>query len=112
VIALASAAWWTLASGTPPSDVHLLPCPLKTVTGLPCPGCGMTRACLSLARGELEAAWTYHPFAFPLVPLATGVALWPRGTRVAWARVPELLRRVLLGGGIVLCLLLWISRLA
>lgn len=44
-------------------------CPLRAVTGIPCPGCGMTRAYLSLLRGDWQAAWQYHPL-FWLVPAA------------------------------------------
>lgn len=35
-------------------------CPFHSVTGLPCPGCGMTRAWLSLLRGDLTSAFRYH----------------------------------------------------
>ena len=37
------------------------PCPIKYVLGVSCPGCGMTRAVLSLLRGDLAAAFYYHP---------------------------------------------------
>lgn len=42
------------------------PCPLKTMTGVPCPFCGMTHATVALGRGDLHAALHYHPLA-PLV---------------------------------------------
>ncbi len=45
-------------------------CPIKALTGVSCPGCGMTRAWLSLLRGDLAAAWDYHPlFALPAIAL-------------------------------------------
>lgn len=31
-------------------------CPVKALTGLDCPGCGITRACASLAHGDLYHA--------------------------------------------------------
>ena len=34
-----------------------LPCPLRTLTGIPCPLCGMTTAATGLASGDLGAAW-------------------------------------------------------
>lgn len=43
-------------------------CPFKRLTGLPCPGCGMTRAYLALLRGDISGAFQLHPL-FPLVPL-------------------------------------------
>jgi len=45
-------------------------CLFKTITGLPCPGCGLTRAYLSLFRGNFTKAFEYHPlFLLPLVVL-------------------------------------------
>lgn len=48
---------------------HLLPffCPFKAITGIPCPGCGMTRAVLSVARGDFDAAYHDNPFVFLLL---------------------------------------------
>lgn len=44
-------------------------CPIKRTVGLPCPGCGMTRACLSLLSLNLRAAFYWHPLCFLVVPL-------------------------------------------
>jgi hypothetical protein len=41
-------------------------CPFRTVTGIDCPFCGMTRATLALGSGELHHALGFHPLA-PLV---------------------------------------------
>ena len=49
-------------------------CVFRQVTGLACPGCGMTRAWLSLLRLDVAAAAAYHPL-FWVVPLAIGL-LW------------------------------------
>ena len=49
-------------------------CVFRLVTGVPCPGCGMTRAWLSVLRLDLAAAVAYHPF-FWLVPVSGGVVL-------------------------------------
>jgi len=38
-------------------------CPLKSIAGLPCPGCGTTRAALALARFDLPAALAVNPLA-------------------------------------------------
>jgi len=41
-------------------------CMARRLTGLGCPGCGMTRCFISLAHGDLRAAWRYNP-AGPLL---------------------------------------------
>jgi hypothetical protein len=41
-------------------------CPLRAVTGIPCPSCGLTRALAHLERGHWAEAVRFHPFA-PLV---------------------------------------------
>jgi hypothetical protein len=45
------------------------PCPVQAALGLPCPGCGLSRATAALLHGEWRAALTIHPFVF----LALGV---------------------------------------
>ena len=47
-------------------------CIFKLITGLPCPGCGMTRAFLHFFHGDLQGAFYYHPL-FWLVPLLFGI---------------------------------------
>lgn len=44
-------------------------CPLASVFGVPCPGCGLTRATLALAHGDLSRALELHPLVFVLAPL-------------------------------------------
>ena len=45
-----------------------LPCVIRAVTGLICPGCGMSRAWLSALRLDFADALGYHPM-FWSVPL-------------------------------------------
>ncbi len=109
--ALGLIAAWSALSGTPPGEVSLLPCPVLSVAGIPCPGCGMTRACVSLARLEPGAAWSHHPFAFLLLPLALCLAIAPAWTHASWARISPRLRSLGLGLGLASCLALWVFRL-
>lgn len=41
-------------------------CPILFLTGIPCPGCGMTRACLAVLRGDFPAAFAYHGMVWSL----------------------------------------------
>jgi hypothetical protein len=69
-------------------------CPVALLTGTPCPGCGMTRAIVALARGDLRASWTAHPLA-GLVVAEAAVAVWSgvsrrlgRGARLSTRHLP------------------------
>ena len=48
-------------------------CPSAALLGIPCPGCGLTRATLALLRGDLHAAFHFHPLVFVLSPLFIGL---------------------------------------
>jgi|SRR6187431_2176355 len=47
-------------------------CPLASVLGVPCPGCGLTRATLALSHGDLKRALDLHPLVLVLAPLFIG----------------------------------------
>jgi len=91
-------------------------CPVFHTFGIPCPGCGMTRATVFLFRGNLKEAMTLHAFAplFLVALMLIGFAtLGPRPQIERMIARTEALERytgittLLLGGLIVY----WVARL-
>lgn len=46
-----------------------IPCIFYEITGLKCPGCGITHMCISILHGDLRAAMQYNFIIFWLSPL-------------------------------------------
>jgi hypothetical protein len=44
-------------------------CPMAGVLGIPCPGCGLTRATLALLHGDFRRALGFHPLAPVIAPV-------------------------------------------
>jgi hypothetical protein len=65
-----------------------LPCPLRTLTGIPCPLCGMTTAATGLASGDLGAALAANPFVLLLAGFTLVMALLMAARALGWARQP------------------------
>jgi len=59
-------------------------CPFRRFVGLPCPGCGSTRAVLALLQGDVAAALALNPLAVFLV--FVGPLAWYFGRHRTWSR--------------------------
>lgn len=70
-----------------PSAAWLPKCPLHTLSGLHCPGCGMTRATHAMLHGDPLAAFRFNPLVMLLLPtgLAAWALRWKIGAKTAWA---------------------------
>ncbi len=53
-------------------------CLFKLLTGIPCPGCGITHALLAAFRGQWAASAAYHPLGLPFLALWTAWLLSSR----------------------------------
>ena len=60
-VALAGAALVVLWVASGHEELPRVICPFRHLTGIPCVGCGGTRALLALTRGELHAAFIWNP---------------------------------------------------
>lgn len=78
-------------------------CPILYLTGISCAGCGMSRAWLSLLRGDLAGAFAFHPLFWLPVP-AAALLLFQR-------RIPRRVFRWGMGIVCVLFLLVYLVRL-
>lgn len=50
-------------------------CPFHMLFGVPCPGCGMTRALITALKGDFVSAFLYHPLWPLLLPVGIYAAL-------------------------------------
>ena len=60
-------------------------CPIRFVTGIPCPGCGMTRAVGSLLHLHPGEAAHFHPLVF-LLPVCGVAFLFKERIPARWYR--------------------------
>ena len=91
-------------------------CPFFRLTGIPCPGCGLSRASILLLRGDVAESFRFHAFApiflFAIFALFLSVLLPKSIVQPAIARA-ELAERktgltVLILAGLILY---WLARL-
>ena len=91
-------------------------CPIRHGLGLPCPGCGLSRAVTALFHADWQTSMTYHAFA-PLFLVAliilVGVNLLPSQQRDGMVvRIDRLERRTRITAILLLAFVLyWLLRL-
>ena len=89
-------------------DLPGLGCPLRQLTGIPCPGCFLTRATSAALVVDLPSSISLHAFG----PLAAGVLVWWSITSVRQRRlVPLGLPAVPFGVAAVGLVAYWLMRL-
>jgi len=63
VFALGAGSALVLAPLVPRIAPFVPACPFHALTGMPCPGCGSTRALVALVRGDFAGALGWNPVA-------------------------------------------------
>lgn len=68
-------------------------CIFRLLTGIPCPGCGMTRALAAVLRGDAASAFSFHPlwWTLPLLLLLLLHTMFPNAVSRVLSRlhIPE-----------------------
>ena len=54
---------------------HGIPCPLRYITNLKCPGCGVSRMCINLFQGNIAAAWADNAALLCCLPVLLALFL-------------------------------------
>jgi hypothetical protein len=86
-------------------------CPMALLLGMPCPGCGITRAFCFATHGHFREAFGFHPL-WPLL-LAYFAFLWGyQLAEVVKGAPPKLPTYRIAAGAIVVLLGFWVVRLA
>lgn len=81
-------------------------CPVQRLTGIGCPGCGLSRAAAALVRGDFAGALRLHPMVYVLPPVVLFVLFGKKPLLGSKTR-----ERVLLWGVIALWIAIWAARL-
>lgn len=79
-------------------------CPILKLTGIPCFGCGMTRAVLCLFQCDFAGAWYYHPMVY-LMPFCTVALLMVK-------HMSKRLIKTILAAVVALFVIVYLIRLA
>ncbi len=108
LLVLVGVALWTTLLGISSADLTLLPCPVRALIGMDCPGCGISRASIALTRGQFREAWDFHPFVYLLVPLAGAYCISPKGTAALWGSIPRLAKTLMISGLLLASLGRWV----
>lgn len=81
-------------------------CPLQRLTGIGCPGCGLSRAAAALLHGDFAGAFRLNPMIYVLPPVFLYVLFGKKPLLGSKTR-----ERVLLWGVIALWIGIWVIRL-
>jgi len=98
---------------TPDALPRIELCAMHRLTGIPCPGCGLTRSFCAISHGDFAAAYHFNPFGYLFYVAALLAAVDPiarklaptaaarlSGSRYLAFAVPALVGAMIIFGGI------------
>ena len=62
-------------------------CPIRLLTGVPCPACGTTRSLAAISVGRFEDAWLLNPLGFAVIAFAILWALRLEPLKKFWSAI-------------------------
>ena len=104
-VPLAAAVWWRWPM-----------CATAGIFGIPCPGCGLTRATLAALRGDFATAWHLHPLFALVAPVYIYLVVTLSYRFIAGARATAVSKRadrivsIVAGVAVVLLIVVWAAR--
>lgn len=84
-----------------------VPCLFHEITGLSCPGCGITHMCLALMRFDFAEAWRANRFLFVLSPIIIGLAMYNAAYWIKTGSNCSQMVFSLIGKALVVSLVIW-----
>lgn len=92
LVAAGSAAALVVACLLSPDHIEDGPviCPFRNLTGLPCPGCGLTRSWVYLTHGRLGDGFSANPFGAVAIALVLALVVASVRARLTDRPAPDL----------------------
>ena len=81
------------------------PCPIRAITHIPCPTCGIARAAEALVRGDFGESFDSHPLTVPAMLLVLFAVHSDR------LKVTKRTRNIILAAGSILIFAVYLYRL-
>ena len=77
-------------------DIYL-PCLFREITGLKCPGCGVTRMSLALMEMDFGRAFYYNPVVFLMLPILAIILIYlsMKYVKKGTMEMPKLMEKII-----------------
>lgn len=88
-----------------------IPCFFYVITDKYCPGCGVTRMCIDIARFDFKAAISHNVLVFCLLPVIFGFLVFKSVQYVKSGNIKDsIAEKVIYMIGFLLCIVFWVMR--